>query len=63
MLAPTFKSLLKAGGRIIFSGILATQQTLLKSHYSDWIAFDTTEEQGDWALVSGTAKMNDESAR
>ncbi len=52
-LAPTFSSLLKPGGRIVLSGILAEQVPTVTAAYSSWVTFDSPQISGEWACISG----------
>ncbi len=52
-LSPHFSQLLKPGGKIVLSGILANQVDAIKTAYSTWATFDPPELQQDWACLSG----------
>ncbi len=50
--AATFARRLRAGGRVVLSGVLATQRdALLRAYASDFEAFDTAERDG-WLRIA-----------
>jgi ribosomal protein L11 methyltransferase len=55
-LAPTFAQLLKPGGKMVLSGILAEQVDTIRGVYSSWVTFDAPQYNDEWACLSGTAK-------
>lgn len=52
-LAPLFARLVKTGGELVLSGILAEQSQQVWDAYTTWFAMDSTEQQGDWIRLSG----------
>jgi ribosomal protein L11 methyltransferase len=52
-LAPKFKKMLKPGGKIVVSGLLATQIDMVKEAYSSWLENIECNILGDWASISG----------
>ncbi|WP_373020421.1 50S ribosomal protein L11 methyltransferase [Thiomicrorhabdus sp.] len=54
-LAPEFDRLLKPGGTLVLSGLLATQAEDLQAHFqSIGIPLDTFETKDEWGLLAGT---------
>ncbi|MBI2994618.1 MAG: 50S ribosomal protein L11 methyltransferase [Gammaproteobacteria bacterium] len=53
-LAPTFSVLVKSGGRIALSGILATQTDECAAAYLPWFDIAPPEFRDEWALLPGT---------
>lgn len=53
-LAPEFNQLIKSGGQLVLSGLLATQADDLVTHYRDFgFELDTLITQDEWALLAG----------
>lgn len=52
-LLPEFKNLLSAGGRIVLSGILATQADECAQAYSQWFELESPVYRDEWAMLSG----------
>ena len=52
-LAEMFQALVKPGGRIALSGILATQATECLAAYGRWFKMDETLYHDEWALLNG----------
>lgn len=52
-LAPKFECLVKPGGSIILSGILAVQAEDCLSTYSSWFNMDAPRFQKEWAMLTG----------
>jgi ribosomal protein L11 methyltransferase len=53
-LAGEFDRLLKPGGQLVLSGLLATQASELQAHYATLgIQLDTLQTKEEWALLSG----------
>ena len=52
-LAPRIATLVKPGGRMALSGILAEQAQIVRQAYEPWIDFDPTEQKEDWVRISG----------
>lgn len=50
-------SLLKPGGLICLSGVLATQEKALVEAYQEHIDFDEIQEKDGWICLSGTKKL------
>jgi len=53
-LAPVLAGLLKPGGRMVLSGMLADQADRVITAYRDLIDFQTRREQGGWVLLAGS---------
>lgn len=53
-LASTFAQLIKPGGKIILSGILANQVPLIRSIYSAWFTLQDAVYKEEWALLAAT---------
>lgn len=53
-LAESFTHLLSSGGRIVLSGILTDQADSVMAAYTPDIAWQATQNQGEWSMVSGT---------
>ncbi len=49
--------LVKPGGRIALSGILAEQAETVRLAYESHFELDPTQQQGDWVLISGTKSV------
>ena len=52
-LAPRLAGLLRAGGRLLLSGILAEQAEGVMAAYAPWIRFDPVVEQDGWVCLAG----------
>lgn len=52
-LAPRFASLLRPGGALVLSGLLADQIDEVSRAYREWIDFDTPVVDADWACLTG----------
>jgi ribosomal protein L11 methyltransferase len=52
-LAPLFAKLLKPGGLLVLSGILAEQVATVSAAYSSWVKFNEPQFSAEWACVSG----------
>lgn len=55
-LAPTLISLVKPGGKICLSGIIATQKEAIISTYEHTIIIDDIRQQEEWLCITGTRK-------
>ncbi|WAJ36909.1 50S ribosomal protein L11 methyltransferase [Pseudomonas sp. GOM7] len=55
-LAPQITSLVKAGGRLALSGILAEQAEEVRAAYADAFALDPTAEKEGWVRISGVKR-------
>ncbi len=53
-LAPVLTGLLRPGGRLVLSGMLADQAGAVAAAYRETIAFDTRREQNGWVLLAGS---------
>ncbi|MFT5219883.1 MAG: ribosomal protein L11 methyltransferase [Planctomycetota bacterium] len=56
--APKFADLVKPGGQILLSGILASQLNDIQSAYQPYFILDQANQQQDWIAISGTRKGN-----
>lgn len=56
MLAPRFAELVKPGGRIVLSGILALQAREVAEQYAPWFDIAPTTLRDDWARLDGTRR-------
>jgi len=55
-LAPLFAGLVKPGGELVLSGILAEQARFVKDAYTKWFEMHPTTQQGDWIRLTGTRR-------
>ena len=55
-LAPLVASLLRPGGDLVLSGLLAEQAAAVVSRYSEWFAMGEPVQQEDWVRISGTRR-------
>ncbi|MEJ2360909.1 MAG: 50S ribosomal protein L11 methyltransferase [Gammaproteobacteria bacterium] len=55
-LAPRFADLVRPGGNIVLSGILAEQASLVRQAYDHWFEFQHERQQDDWILLNATRK-------
>ena len=56
-LAPSLIALLKPGGQICLSGILATQAAVVQEAYAVAIDFDPVRQKDDWVCLTGRKKL------
>jgi ribosomal protein L11 methyltransferase len=52
-LAPRLAGLVRPGGRLLLSGILAEQAPAVMAAYAPWIRFDPVMEQEGWVCLAG----------
>ncbi len=52
-LAPRFAKLVKAGGRIVLSGILAEQADQIMARYSSWFELEAPAQREQWLRIDG----------
>ncbi len=52
-LAPRFAELLKPGGQIVLSGILAEQAEQILQRYAEWFDLQSPTQQDDWVRIDG----------
>ncbi len=52
-LAPRFAELLKPGGQIVLSGILAEQSEQILQRYEEWFELQPPTQQDDWVRIDG----------
>jgi len=55
-LAPRFAKLLKPGGQIVLSGILAEQAGQILLRYEEWFDLQPPTQQDDWVRIDGTRR-------
>ena len=55
-LAPTFVGLVHTGGRIVLSGILATQVEECLDAFQSWFTMDSPAYNREWALLTGSRR-------
>jgi len=55
-LAPRFSALVRPGGNIVLSGILAGQAGDVRRAYEPWFDFQPIQQQDDWVLLNATRK-------
>lgn len=55
-LAPRFAALVRPGGRIVLSGILAEQAEMVASAYREWFHMKPPTQQEDWVRLDGERK-------
>jgi ribosomal protein L11 methyltransferase len=53
-LAPRLAALVRPGGQLLLSGILAEQADAVMAAYAPWIRFDPVMEQEGWVCLAGT---------
>jgi ribosomal protein L11 methyltransferase len=58
-LAPRFATLVRAGGDILLSGILATQAEACLGRYTRWFTMAAPRYRGEWALLAGRRRASD----
>ena len=56
-LAPRFAEIVRPGGNIVLSGILAEQADTVRHAYAAWFDFQHTTQQEDWVLLNATHKL------
>jgi ribosomal protein L11 methyltransferase len=59
VLAPRLAALTKTRGRIVLSGVLATQAKVVQKCYSQWYDMEPIVTQGDWARLSGKKRAHE----
>jgi len=52
-LAPRFAALVAAGGRILLSGILQSQQEVIQLAYAPWFELEPATRREDWVCLGG----------
>ena len=57
-LAPRIATLVKPGGGLALSGILAEQADSVKAAYAPWIDFDPVTQKEDWVRISGIRRTS-----
>lgn len=57
-LAPLFADLVKPGGELVLSGILADQARLVMDAYTTWFEINSTTQQGDWMRLTGKRRAS-----
>ncbi len=55
-LAPLFATLVRPGGDLVLSGLLAEQAEGIVSRYSEWFSMGEPVQQDDWIRLSGTRR-------
>ena len=55
-LAPRFSEIVRPGGNIVLSGILAEQAETVRQAYATWFNFQDALQQDDWVLLNATRK-------
>ena len=55
-LAPRFSEIVRPGGNIVLSGILAEQAETVRHAYATWFNFQDALQQDDWVLLNATRK-------
>lgn len=58
-LAPRFAALVRPGGDILLSGILATQAEACLGRYTRWFTMAPPRYRGEWALLAGRRRARD----
>lgn len=56
-LAPVLADLVRSGGAIVLSGIIATQAETISEAYSAWFDMELPESDGEWVRLSGTRRL------
>ena len=54
ILAKQFSELLVPGGKVVLSGVLATQAAGVCEAYEEWFSLDEVKQLDDWVLITGT---------
>jgi ribosomal protein L11 methyltransferase len=54
VLAEEFSQKVIAGGKIVLSGVLATQADEVCAAYAEWFELDDVKQKDDWVLITGT---------
>ena len=55
-LAPKFAAMVKPGGQIVLSGILAEQADQVVQRYQEWFDLQPPSQQDDWVRIDGTRR-------
>lgn len=55
-LARRFSEIVRPGGNIVLSGILAEQADTVQKAYAPWFVFQQRQQQDDWVLLNATRK-------
>ena len=55
-LAPRISAMVRPGGRLALSGILAGQDQAVAAAYAEWVDFETTTSREEWVLLRGTRR-------
>lgn len=55
-LAPKFAAMVKPGGQIVLSGILAEQADQVVQRYQEWFELQPPSQQDDWVRIDGTRR-------
>jgi len=55
-LAPKFATMVKPGGQIVLSGILAEQANQVIERYSEWFDLQPPAQQEDWVRIDGVRR-------
>jgi ribosomal protein L11 methyltransferase len=55
-LAPRIIALVRPGGQLALSGILAGQDEAVAAAYAEWVDFETTASREEWVLLRGTRR-------
>ncbi|MBI1422046.1 MAG: 50S ribosomal protein L11 methyltransferase [Gammaproteobacteria bacterium] len=56
-LAPRFAEIVRPGGNIVLSGILAEQADSVRHAYAAWFDFQHTAQQEEWVLLNATHRL------
>jgi len=57
-LAPTLEALVRPGGQILLSGLLADQAEAVSDAYAQWFEMNPAVEKDDWIRLTGTKRQD-----
>jgi ribosomal protein L11 methyltransferase len=55
-LAPKFATLVRHGGDLVLSGLLADQAADITARYSEWFDISAPEQREDWIRLTGVRR-------
>jgi len=58
-LSETLNSLVKPGGRMVMTGILAEQADGVMAAYEGWFEFEAPVQREEWVLLEGVKKSEE----
>jgi ribosomal protein L11 methyltransferase len=63
LLAPAFAARVRAGGRIVLSGILAPQAEVVAAAYAQWFTISVRDSDDGWVALAGVRRADGTDAR